>query len=85
MVVSGFGQEVLPKRLMCGRFDLQLMESVSESIDLLMDIQLDGIIEMVMVEEPRPKDICYWGMLWKDILPFCLFSGHRKMTYLAPP
>lgn len=51
MVVSGFGHEVFPKRLLCGHFDLQLMESVIDSIDLLMDIQLDGIIEMVMVEE----------------------------------
>lgn len=52
MVVSGFGHEVFPKTLMYGRFDLKLMESVIESIDLLMDTQLDGIIEMGIVEEP---------------------------------
>lgn len=52
MVVSGFEHEVFPKRLMCGCFDLHLMESVIESIDLLMDTQLDDIIEMVMVKEP---------------------------------
>lgn len=52
MVVSGFGHEVFPKRLMYGRFDLKLMESVIESIDLLMDTQLDGVIEMGIVEEP---------------------------------
>lgn len=52
MVVSGFGHEVFPKRLMHGRFDLKLMESVIESIDLLMDTQLDGVIEMGIVEEP---------------------------------
>lgn len=52
MVVSGFGHEVFPKTLMYGRFDLKLMESVIESIDLLMDTQLDGVIEMGIVEEP---------------------------------
>lgn len=36
MVVSRFGHKVSAKRLMCGNFDPQLMNSVIKSIDLLM-------------------------------------------------
>lgn len=50
MVVSEFRHEVSPKRLMCGNLDPRLMNSVIESIDLLMDAEFDGIIEMVKVK-----------------------------------